>query len=73
MYTISYGKENVLATIQEIEEAEKELQRLEEEYIAETPPCINKKCGFYRDTDDRYTCSWSRKLEQCKDYLSDDV
>ena len=58
-----------MATIVEIEEAERELERLETEYINETPPCKNKECGFYRETNNRYTCSWSRKLEQCKDYM----
>lgn len=57
-----------MATIVEIEKAERELERLEDEYISETPKCMNKKCGFWRDTNNKYSCSWTRKLEQCKDY-----
>ena len=57
-----------MATIKEIEEAEEELERLETEYINETSPCCNKECAFYRKVNNRYTCSWSIKLELCKEY-----
>ena len=56
-----------MSLLEEIKEKRYELDKLENQYLKETPPCCNKKCGFYREKSTG-CCSWSVLLEDCRDY-----
>jgi len=56
-----------MATIAEINEKREELEKLETEYLNETPLCANKECSFWREKQ-QGNCSWSVLLEECRDY-----
>ena len=57
-------------SLDRIYEAEEELRLAEEEYLAETPWCQNKGCSFWRERSTGH-CTWSVKLEDCRDYTSE--
>lgn len=56
-----------MSTTEEIKEKRRELERLEQEYLDNTPHCVNKECGFFKETASG-GCTWSVLLEDCKDY-----
>lgn len=56
-----------MATIAEIKEKRRELEILEEDYLNETPPCVNTKCAFYKENATG-GCTWSVLLEECREY-----
>ncbi|TRX10557.1 hypothetical protein [Flavobacterium gawalongense] len=56
-----------MSLLKEIIEKRSELEILERQYLEETPPCCNKKCGFWREKQTG-NCSWSVLLEDCRDY-----
>lgn len=57
-----------MATIAEIKEKREELENLENEYLNETPPCINKGCAFWKEKATGM-CTWSVLLEECREYV----
>lgn len=59
-----------MSLLDEIKQMRIDLEKLEDKYLKETPPCCNKKCGFWRDNSTG-KCSWSVLLEDCKDYMSE--
>ena len=62
-------KNKIMTKLENINRKRQELEKLEKEYLSETPPCNNKKCSFYRSESQSGKCSWSVLLEECKDYL----
>lgn len=56
-----------MSTIEEIERLERELSAAEDEYLGSIEPCGNTNCSFY-DKDSTGNCTWTRKLEGCRDY-----
>ena len=67
VFTYCYKSDKIMATVEEIKEKRRELEKLEEEYLNETPPCNNKECSFWKE---RATgcCTWSVLLEDCIEY-----
>lgn len=59
-----------MALIDEIKDTRKELDRLERQYLDETPPCCNNNCAFWKEKSTG-RCNWSALLEDCKDYKSE--
>ena len=55
--------------IKQINEARREVDRLEREYKETTPACCNTNCNFHRPDYKYSKCSWSVLVEECKEYM----
>ena len=60
--------ELVMVSKKEILEKEKELDALKKEYMEERPPCMNKECGWFRETGHTNNCSWTVFHDECGEY-----
>lgn len=57
--------------LEEIKEARENLEKLERQYVRDTDPCHNVKCGFYRENSS-LNCCWTTLVEDCNNYLSEE-
>lgn len=57
--------------LEDIKDARDHLEKLERQYVRETEPCHNTKCGFYRETNS-LNCCWTTLVEDCEDYSSEE-
>ena len=58
----------IMVTVDDINEKRQELEIMEREYLDNTPPCNNDKCGLYRPNQKGHCC-WSVLLEECGEYI----
>jgi hypothetical protein len=56
-----------MSTIEEIERLEAELSEAEKEYLRSVGKCGTTECSFYNASQSG-NCSWSVKLELCREY-----